>query len=516
MISILDVSAFQSTCPMRGTTVSNHASRRSRYFNPRAPCGARPSSIINLRHLSISIHVPHAGHDLTIDRMILTMIYFNPRAPCGARLRWTHRPDQCYRFQSTCPMRGTTSSRTQCHLISGFQSTCPMRGTTRTERDRYCCDGISIHVPHAGHDFAGARLPVPYSYFNPRAPCGARLTGSRDSQSCHYFNPRAPCGARHFVNVGSVLEIIISIHVPHAGHDFPVTEYRVPLNVFQSTCPMRGTTHRPVKLFLRHRFQSTCPMRGTTCLFRLYWASARDFNPRAPCGARLTRSTSSYSPNPFQSTCPMRGTTHRPVKLFLRHRFQSTCPMRGTTARHPHPGSFNSISIHVPHAGHDGPNPKSETFLCSNLVSSSKISIQATCFCKTISEIQDFLGANVPPSEQQLPVRTDVFIFRPRICNPFTFLRVSVRLPDRRKYLFHSVRSGFDTCFPGCRIEDCLYQNHRYPAIGFSTQYTLPDPHHIEKQSSALFDHRIHRPLRFSPVSSVPLQLLYLRRTLSK
>ena len=247
--------------------------------------------------------------------MILTMIYFNPRAPCGARLRWTHRPDQCYRFQSTCPMRGTTSSRTQCHLISGFQSTCPMRGTTRTERDRYCCDGISIHVPHAGHD---------------------------------------------------------------------------------------------------------------------------------------------------------------------------------------------------------GPNPKSETFLCSNLVSSSKISIQATCFCKTISEIQDFLGANVPPSEQQLPVRTDVFIFRPRICNPFTFLRVSVRLPDRRKYLFHSVRSGFDTCFPGCRIEDCLYQNHRYPAIGFSTQYTLPDPHHIEKQSSALFDHRIHRPLRFSPVSSVPLQLLYLRRTLSK
>ena len=177
---------------------------------------------------------------------------------------------------------------------------------------------------------------------------------------------------------------------------------------------------------------------------------------------------------------------------------------------------LKEISIHVPRAGNDSPNPKSETFLCSNLVSSSKISIQATCFCKTISEIQDLLGANVPPSEQQLPVRTDVFIFRPRICNPFTFLRVSVRLPDRRKYLFHSVRSGFDTCFPGCRIEDCLYQNHRYPAIGFSTQYTLPDPHHIEKQSSALFDHRIHRPLRFSPVSSVPLQLLYLRRTLSK
>ena len=306
----------------------------------------------------------------------------------------------------------------------------------------------------------------------------------------------------------------ISIHVPHAGHD-RTGDAGIRKPGFQSTCPMRGTTSPTWRTFGSLLFQSTCPMRGTTTGQNRRWELSE-----------------------FQSTCPMRGTTQNRSGRLHRPIFQSTCPMRGTTwsiprtpvgiyisIHVPHAGHDWSIpstpvgiyiSIHVPHAGHDGPNPKSETFLCSNLVSSSKISIQATCFCKTISEIQDFLGANVPPSEQQLPVRTDVFIFRPRICNPFTFLRVSVRLPDRRKYLFHSVRSGFDTCFPGCRIEDCLYQNHRYPAIGFSTQYTLPDPHHIEKQSSALFDHRIHRPLRFSPVSSVPLQLLYLRRTLSK
>ena len=35
---------------------------------------------------------------------------------------------------------------------------------------------ISIHVPLAGHDArAGAQRRRPYSNFNPRAPCGARL-----------------------------------------------------------------------------------------------------------------------------------------------------------------------------------------------------------------------------------------------------------------------------------------------------------------------------------------------------
>ena len=56
---------FQSTRPVWGaTTVSAHRSRLSRYFNPRAPCGARPSARAprpapNL----ISIHAPRVGRD---------------------------------------------------------------------------------------------------------------------------------------------------------------------------------------------------------------------------------------------------------------------------------------------------------------------------------------------------------------------------------------------------------------------------------------------------------------------
>ena len=60
-----------------------------RYFNPRAPCGARPSPA----------------------RWSWRSRHFNPRAPCGARLLLRPRGVGVEEFQSTRPMRGAT---TQC------------------------------------------------------------------------------------------------------------------------------------------------------------------------------------------------------------------------------------------------------------------------------------------------------------------------------------------------------------------------------------------------------------------
>ena len=57
-------SKFQSTRPVRGATrASSSAWHRRRYFNPRAPCGARP----------------------VLTRQRGQGKHFNPRAPCGAR-----------------------------------------------------------------------------------------------------------------------------------------------------------------------------------------------------------------------------------------------------------------------------------------------------------------------------------------------------------------------------------------------------------------------------------------------
>ena len=146
---------FQSTRPVWGATISYcllrvhcvvsiHAPRVGRdlffirldngipCFNPRAPCGARPSSIMQTAARSS----------------------FNPRAPCGARPCTSHRADGGSEFQSTRPMRGATSRIDFSRLSIQFQSTRPMRGATSIAGKRKGLDGVSIHAPHAGRDNA--------------------------------------------------------------------------------------------------------------------------------------------------------------------------------------------------------------------------------------------------------------------------------------------------------------------------------------------------------------------------
>ena len=190
-------------------------------------------------------------------------------------------------FQSTCPARGTTVRTLNSGVTSRFQSTCPARGTTaavalimlvighfnpRAPRGArlapraqlLLCKAISIHVPREGHDFCSRLHACPVCHFNPRAPRGARLEARGNSSVCAY----------------------ISIHVPREGHDHNRTHAQRG-EVFQSTCPARGTTLSVLRVVvLDMLFQSTCPARGTT---------------------KKHQQTNAESQ--FQSTCPARGTT---------------------------------------------------------------------------------------------------------------------------------------------------------------------------------------------------------------
>ena len=101
---------FQSTRPIRGATPAGPVRRSCRrYFNPRAPYGARRKiQIKNAGKSIISIHAPHTGRDPTKDAnraadkqfqstrpirgathplrgFVLVIFDFNPRAPYGAR-----------------------------------------------------------------------------------------------------------------------------------------------------------------------------------------------------------------------------------------------------------------------------------------------------------------------------------------------------------------------------------------------------------------------------------------------
>ena len=84
--TIITMMAFQSTRPMRGATnhwkefngentISIHAPHAGRDFR------AKPSCLEPL----ISIHAPHAGRDFAVLLRDFCSPYFNPRAPCGAR-----------------------------------------------------------------------------------------------------------------------------------------------------------------------------------------------------------------------------------------------------------------------------------------------------------------------------------------------------------------------------------------------------------------------------------------------
>ena len=183
---------------MRGATCSHSCpASPPRYFNPRAPCGARPPWMVILPSLSVFQSTrPMRGATHALIAILDSNIYFNPRAPCGARPGTMAVKHGKRLFQSTHPSRGATADKV-------------------TERLRH---EISIHAPHAGRDTRWSSVGSARADFNPRAPCGAR----RHPQS-------------HPAGSGA-----ISIHAPHAGRDDFSNASQVGGALFQSTRPVRA------------------------------------------------------------------------------------------------------------------------------------------------------------------------------------------------------------------------------------------------------------------------------------
>ena len=193
---------FQSTCPARGTTIGDLSSASQ---------------------LSISIHVPREGH----DRHILQM----------SRRRTT--------FQSTCPARGTTSIWSLIFCITPISIHVPREGHDFPLVLTGAADDlISIHVPREGHDWHSSLTAFPSSLISIHVPREGHdhRHQCRDGGTLSYFNPRAPRGARR------------------SSSDSRASA----CSVFQSTCPARGTTLYRLHRHHRRQFQSTCPARGTT------------------------------------------------------------------------------------------------------------------------------------------------------------------------------------------------------------------------------------------------------------
>ena len=132
-----------------------------------------------------------------------------------------------------------------------------------------------------------------------------------------------------------------------------ITNLSTPIR-FQSTRPMRGATSSLSERFPVISISIHAPHAGRDTCFKRLCRFSSDFNPRAPCGARLTVNAVGGNVNLFQSTRPMRGATVLRLVSVRRGGFQSTRPMRGATQPCFPEADQPAISIHAPHAGRDG------------------------------------------------------------------------------------------------------------------------------------------------------------------
>ena len=154
MVSSISSQQFQSTLPLRGATGSwTTPSIFIGYFNPHSPCGERRTlKRVNPKILSISIHTPLAGSDISTPVNSSRKYDFNPHSPCGER-QFSRSYKLTYdKFQSTLPLRGATESdgNEQFYVLISIHT--PLAGSDDGVRLAVPGDGISIHTPLAGSD----------------------------------------------------------------------------------------------------------------------------------------------------------------------------------------------------------------------------------------------------------------------------------------------------------------------------------------------------------------------------
>ena len=149
-----------------------------------------------------------------------------------------------------------------------FQSTSPTRGTTHDQGAQHLADGISIHVPHAGDDCRSYKAcdgPSQISIHVPHAGDDGNI--------------QAAC-----------ISVIISIHVPHAGDDHEIDVNKYLWRLFQSTSPTRGTTNSNDSLKSLFNISIHVPHAGDDSANVAELLDAdEDFNPRPPRGGRLCK-----------------------------------------------------------------------------------------------------------------------------------------------------------------------------------------------------------------------------------
>ena len=192
-------------------------------FNPRAPCGARPSRICWVRAASSfqpTRPLRGATSNVAVAAAAATISTHAPLA--GRDLRRSVGLQGHILFQPTRPLRGATWSRScRSRSIHHFNPRAPCGARQRHRHIELFAVEISTHAPLAGRDRGASEDARPTSDFNPRAPCGARRAILQGWAAAMRFQPTRPLRGATVSANGELYIWSISTHAPLAGRDQP-------------------------------------------------------------------------------------------------------------------------------------------------------------------------------------------------------------------------------------------------------------------------------------------------------
>ncbi len=218
-----------------------------------------------LRLRLISIHAPRVGSDCRGHARPWRMHpYFNPRSPCGERPALGSHTVESYRFQSTLPVWGATMIKRRYINVTAISIHAPRVGSDQYKCYTVITVKISIHAPRVGSDVACGAYNSPPPGFQSTLPVWGATSCVRPARHAWpYFNPRSPCGER------------LSTSMPKKWGDR-----------FQSTLPVWGATKNLTDLTQEENISIHAPRVGSDPRAYGSCQSGPDFNPRSPCGER--------------------------------------------------------------------------------------------------------------------------------------------------------------------------------------------------------------------------------------
>ena len=305
---------FQSTHPVWGATQDGpRLSGKPCYFNPRTPCGVRPSPHLYQGFSSaISIHAPRVGCDPHFPAFPAHSLLFQSTHPVWGAT-WTGRswPNMRRNISIHAPRVGCDPlSEGEYARLWKFQSTHPVWGAT-VKTSSISAEMLRFQSTH----------PV----------WGATQGGKGWRRAKAGFQSTHPVWGATASTLPFSSGTAISIHAPRVGCDFIIHNVGHSLNGFQSTHPVWGATRSQSPVNTPRIFQSTHPVWGATAKATRPPMIPPNFNPRTPCGVRPGRGG---APGPKPDFNP-----------------RTPCGVRLHTL--PRPLPVARISIHAPRVGCD-------------------------------------------------------------------------------------------------------------------------------------------------------------------